>query len=391
MRITSRLIRASDQIQIWSESYDSEPGSVIAFQRQLSVTIAQEVKLRLSPERLNGLERRQTTHVEAYDLYLRGRYFWNQLSPRTTQRAVEFYTRATELDPDYALAWSGLADAFAASPINGDACPLQMGPRARAAADRAVGAAPNLAEAQASLGLAKFWLDWDWPAAAAAFRKAIALDPSYSLAHRTLGIVLSCMERHQEALSAVRRARELDPLDFVHQALSAQIAFLAGDYPSAVEFARQANVLDPEFWVGYYQLAQAYQELGESDLALDALQKAGLFGGGNSKVLSLRGYIFARLGRRGEARELLKTLEAVSRERYLPPYAMALVHAGLREGDAALDWLKRAYDAHDVHLALLTVDPKWDAFRSNIRFLSLVERCGFNARGPGDRASTDAT
>lgn len=304
VRITSRLIRGSDQIQIWSESYDTEPGSVIGFQRELSVAIAQEVKLRLSPERLNGLARRQTAHVEAYDVYLRGRYFWNQLSPRTTQRAVEFYTLATELDPDYALAWSGLADAFTASPINGDACPLQVWPRARAAADRAVGAAPDLAEAQASRGFTKFWFDWDWPAAEAAFRKAIAVDPSYSLAHRTLGIVLSCMKRHQEALSAVRRARELDPLDFVHQALSAQIAFFAGEYPSAVEFARQANVLDPEFWVGYYQLAQAYQELGESDLALDALQKAGLFSGGNSKVLSLRGYIFAKLGRRGEAREL---------------------------------------------------------------------------------------
>jgi tetratricopeptide (TPR) repeat protein len=266
-----------------------------------------------------------------------------------------------------------------------------MWPRARAAADRAVGAAPDLAEAQASRGLMKFWFNWDWPAAEAAFRKAIAVDPSYSLAHRTLGIVLSCMKRHQEALSAVGRARELDPLDFVHQALSAQIAFLAGDYPSAVEFARQANVLDPEFWVGYYQLAQAYQELGESDLALDALQKAGLFSGGNSKVLSLRGYIFAKLGRRGEARELLKTLEAVARQRYLPPYAMALVHAALGERDAALDWLKRAYDAHDVHLALLTVDPKWDALRSDIQFLSLVKRCGFNAPGPCGKASTDAT
>ena len=391
VRITSRLIRASDQIQIWSESYDSEPSSVIAFQRELSIAITHDVKLRLSPERLNGLARRQTRHVEAYDLYLRGRYFWNQLSPQTTRRAVEFYTRATELDPDYALAWSGLADAFAASPINGDACPLQLGPRARAAADHAVGAAPGLAQAQASSGLVKFWLDWDWPAAETAFRKAMALDPSYSLAHRTLGIVLSCMKRHQEAQSAVRTARELDPLDFVHQALSAQIAFFAGDYPSAVEFARQASVLDPEFWVGYYQLAQAYEELGESDLALDALQRAGLFAGGNSKVLSLRGYIFAKLGRRGEAREILKTLEAVSRERYLPPYATALVYAGLGECDAALDWLDRAHDARDVHLTMLTVDPKWGAFRSNIRFLSLVNRCGFNAPGSGGRASTNAT
>jgi tetratricopeptide (TPR) repeat protein len=386
VRITSRLIRASDQIQIWSESYDGEPSSVIGFQRELSVAIAQEVKLRLSPGRLNGLARRQTRNGEAYDLYLRGRYFWNQLSPQTTRRAVEFYIRATELDPDYALAWSGLADAFAAGPINGDACPLQMGPRARAAANRAVGAAPDLAQVQASTGLIRFWLDWDWPAAETAFRTAIALDPSYSLAHRTLGIILSSMKRHQEALSAVRRARELDPLDYVHRALSAQIAFDSGDYSSAVEFARQANVLDPEFWMGYYQLAQACQELGESDLALDALQKAGLFGGGNSKVLSLRGYILAKQGRYGEAREVLKTLEAVSRDRYLPPYASALVHAGLGERDAALEWLNRAYDVHDVHLVLLTMDPKWETFRSDDRFLAVINRCGFTAGSPRDTA-----
>ena len=387
LRITSRLIRASDQMQLWSESYDSEPRSVIEFQRELSVAIARQVHLRISPERLNGLTRRQTQHVEAYDLYLRGRYFWNRLSPLTTRRALEFYTRATELDPDYALAWAGLADAYASSPVNGDAVPLQVWPKAREASARAVGAAPNLAQAQASLGMVNFWLDWDWPAAETAYRTAIALDPSYSLAHRMLGIVLSHSRRHEEAISAVRRARELDPLDFTHQALSAQIAFNAGDCGAAVEFARRANVLDPEFWVGYIQLAQAYEQLGENDLALDALQKAALFSGGNSKSIALRGYLFARLGRTDEARDVLKTLEAVSRERYVPPYATALVYAGLEDRGTAFEWLERAYNAHDVHLAFLPVDPKWDAFRAHARFAALIGRCAFGgANSSGARA-----
>ena len=377
LRITSRLIRASDQMQLWSESYDSEPRSVIEFQRELSVAIARQVHLRLSPERLNGLARRQTQHVEAYDLYLRGGYFWNRLSPLTTRRALEFYARATELDPNYALAWSGLADAYATSPINGDAVPLQVWPKAREAAARAVGAAPNLAQAQASLGMVNFWLDWEWAAAETVFRTAIALDPSYSLAHRMLGIVLSHSRRHEEAISAVRRARELEPLDFTHQALSAQIAFNARDCHAAVAFARRASVLDPEFWVAYIQLAQAYEQLGESDLALDALQKAGLFSGGNSKSIALRGYLLAKLRRTSEARDVLKTLEDVSHERYVPPYAMALVHAGLGDRVAALEWLERGYNAHDVHLALLPVDPKWDAFRADARFVTLIERCAF--------------
>ncbi len=386
LRITSRLIRASDQMQLWSESYDSEPRSVIEFQRELSVAIARQVHLRLSPERLNGLARRQTQHLEAYDLYLRGRYFWSRLSPLTTRRALEFYARATELDPNYALAWSGIADAHASSPVNGDAVPLQVWPKAREASARAVGGAPHLAQVQVSLGMVNFWLDWDWPAAETAFRTAIALDPSYSLAHRMLGIVLSHSRRHEEAISAARRARELDPLDFTHHALSAQIAFNARDCQAAVEFARRANVLDPEFWVGYIQLAQAYEQLGENELALDALQKAGLFSGGNSKSIALRGYLFARLGRTDEARDVLTTLDAVSRERYVPPYATALVYAGLGDRDAALEWLERAYNAHDVHLAFLPVDPKWDAFRADARFAALIGRCTFggaNSSGAG--------
>ncbi len=381
LRVTSKLIRADDQVQIWSASYDSEPASVLEFERELSTAIAQQIRIRLSPERLNGMAVRQTQHVEAYDLYLRGRYFWAQLSPPTTRRAVEFYKRATELDPNYALAWSGLADAYASSPINGDAPPLMVGPLAQQAAAHAIRAAPGLAEALTSVGFLKFWIDWDWPAAETALRQAIDLDPGYSVALRMLGIVLSHMANHQEAHAAARRARELDPLDFVHQALSAQIAVNARDYPAAVEFARRANVLDPQFWVGYYQLAQASVQLGDNDVAFDALQKAGQFSGGNSKVMGLRGYLLAKLGRAGEAREVLNTLEAVARERYVPPYASALVHAGLGQQDLALEWLNRAYQVHDVHLALLGVDPKWDAFRSDPRFVALLERCAFTAGG----------
>ncbi len=382
LRITSNLIRARDQVQIWSASYDSEPSSILEFQCELSTAIAEQIRLRLSPDRLSALARRQTQNAEAYDLYLRGRYFWRQLSPPTTRRAMECYARATELDPEYALAWSGLADAYAASPINGDAPPLEVWPRACDAAAHAVGAEPDLAEAQASLGVVKFFLDWDWVAAEMAFRKAVALDPSYCLAHRTLGIALSHMRRYEEAQSAVRRARELEPLQAVHHALSAQVAFNARDYAAAVQFARQAIVLDPGFWIGYLQLGQAHEQLGNSDLALDALQNAGRLSGGNSKVVALRGYLFAKMGRTDEALEVLNTLQAVARERYVPLYAMALVHAGLGEQDKALEQLERGFDTRDVHLIFLPVDPKWDAFRADARFLSLVRRCGFTVPSP---------
>jgi TolB-like protein/Tfp pilus assembly protein PilF len=378
LRITSRLIRARDQVQVWSASYDSEPGSLLAFQRELSAAIAEQVRRRLSPERLHALERRQTRNAEAYDLYLRGRYLWHQLTPATTRRAADHFTRATEIDPGYALAWSGLADNYSASPINGDAPTLAVWPKAREAVAHALHAGSNLAEVQASLGFLKFWLDWDWRGAEAAFRQAIELDPNYPLPHRMLGILYSHLGRYEEAAPAVGRARELDPLLAVHHALSAQVAFVGHDYPAAVQLARQAIAIDPEFWVGHLQLAQSLAEMGETEAAFEALRQAGLTSGGNSKVIGLRGYLFGKQGRVAEAQEVLKTLEAISRERYVPPYAMALVHAGLGQHGEALEWLERGLEKRDVHLTFLPVDPKWDGFRGDAGFVGLLARCDFS-------------
>jgi DNA-binding winged helix-turn-helix (wHTH) protein len=376
LRITSKLIRVRDQLQIWSASYDSEPGSMLALQRELSKAIAEQIRLTLSPERLRALGRRHTQNAEAYDLYLQGRHFWQKLSPPTTKKAIEYFTHATDLDPNYALAWSGLADCYTSGPVNGDAPPQVFWPKAREATARAVSAEPALAEVQTSLGSLKFWLDWDWPAAEIAYRKAIELDPSYPLGHRMLGVLLSHMCRHEEAQASIRRARELDPLYVMHQSLSSQIAFGARNYPAAVQFARHAIVVDPDFWIGQLHLAQVLIELGDVDLALAALNNSGKLGV-NSKVIALRGYVFARMGRIEEAQHVLKTLLSIAKERYVPPYAMALVHAGLSEFELAFEWLERCYGARDVHLIFLTMDPKWDPLRTELRFSNLLRRCGF--------------
>jgi TolB-like protein/DNA-binding winged helix-turn-helix (wHTH) protein/Tfp pilus assembly protein PilF len=386
LRVTSKLIRARDQVQVWSDSYDREPGSLLELQRELSTAIAEQIRDRLSPERVAALARRHTRKPDAYDLYLRGRYYANQRTPAMVARALEHYRQATVLDPTYALAWSGIADAYTSRPINSDFQPLDVRETARAAAERAVRAEPRLAEAQTALGRVSFWLDWDWPAAERAFRQAIVLDPAYASAHLMLGHVLSQSGRHSEAADALRRARALDPLHAMNHAISAQVAFQARDYSAALEHARQAVVVDPDFWIGHAQQGQAYEQLGKPDLALEALAKAARFSGGKSMTLALRGYLLARLGRTGEAREVLKTLEAVSRDRYLPPTGMALVHAGLGEREAVHEWLERAYAARDVHLVFLPVDPKWDPYRADPHFKALMVRCGFGL--PRDGASS---
>ncbi|MGI9102586.1 MAG: winged helix-turn-helix domain-containing protein [Terriglobales bacterium] len=376
IRVMAKLIRATDQVQIWASSFDAEPTSMLTFQRELSRALAEQIRLRLSPARLNALTKRQTANAEAYDAYLRGRYYWNHFTPTTTRRAVECFGLATELDPTYALAWSGIADAFSSAPIHADADPAQVWPKAKQAVQSALRSDPELPETQTSLGLLKFWLDWDWKTAESALRHALRLDASYSLAHRTLGILLAHRREDAEARGEMERARSLDPLDAMHHALSAQVAFVTRDFQSALEYAHQSSIILPDFWIGYYQAAQAHVERGEYSLALEGLRKAAEFGARNSKVMSLRAYALAQSGQTDEALAGIASMKATSHQSYFPPYAIALVHAGLRDADAAFEWLDRSLQYHDVHLALLPADPKWDWVRSHPRFVALLEHCG---------------
>ena len=382
LRVTATLIRVRDQEHVWSQAYEREPSSVLGLQQELSTAIADQIRIRLSPADVRGSAGRQTQNADAFDAYLRGRYLESRRTPATNARAVQEYQRAIALDSNYALAWSRLSFTFAAAVVNGDGRPFDVGPPARDAAARAVRANPNLAESQVAVGYVNWLLDWDWTAAETALRRAVRLDPGNANAYRTLGHLLSQSGRQREAETAMRRTRELEPLEAISYAISAQVAFQGRDYPAAVEHARRAVLTDSEFWIGYVELAQAYERTGETDLALAALTDAARFSGGNSKAISLRGYILAGSGRANEAREVLRTLETEAGERYVPPYAMALVHAGLGDREAVFAWLEKAYAARDVHLIYLPVDAKWDPYRSDLRFSALLARCGFTQK-PG--------
>jgi TolB-like protein/DNA-binding winged helix-turn-helix (wHTH) protein/Flp pilus assembly protein TadD len=381
LRITARLVRVRDQVQIWSDSFDRNTSTILGLQQEISSAIGEQIRTRLSPDRQRSLARRHTQNAEAYDSFLRGRHFLDQRTPDSMQRAIESFQRATIADPAYSLAWANLAMAYGSSPLNSDVDPRRVSPRVREAADRAVAANPDLAEAQHALGQVDWAFEWDWPAAEAAFRRAIELDPSYALAHLVLAHLLSQEGRHAEAEPLMRRARELDPLNPLSYALSSQVAFQASDFAAALQHANRATALDQEFWIGHQMRGQALEQLGDDEPALKALATAARLSGQNTKPISLTGYILGRSGRTAEARDVLAALQAASRQRYVPPYALALVHAGLGEADAAFDWLDRAYAARDVHLMFLTVDAKWNRYRSDPRFGALLARCGFTTIG----------
>ena len=379
-RITARLVRARDQVQVWTETYERESHDLLGLQADLGAAIARQIELLLSPPRAFTITSRQTQNPEAYDLYLRGRYYYNQMTPAAAVRALDCFTRAAALDPAYALAWAGIADTYASRLFNADTRSSDVSNQARSAAARALGTGETLAEAHTAVARVQFLFDWDWRGAEANLRHAIALDPNSSQSHWMLGHALSQQARHDEALEAAHRARQLDPRSALTHTMSSQIAFSARDPEGAARHARQALLAEPDYWVAHWQLGQACEQMGRIEEALEALAEASRLSNGNSKPVSVSAYTLARNGRAGEARDVLATLEQSSRQRYVPPYAIALVRAGLNDRAGMFRWLSRASAVRDVHLIYVLVDPKWDPFRHDERFQTLIQASGLAGR-----------
>ncbi|WP_157898606.1 winged helix-turn-helix domain-containing tetratricopeptide repeat protein [Luteitalea pratensis] len=380
LRITSRLVRPADQVQVWSQSFDRVVGSTFGIQQELSRSIADQVHIRLSPAASEALDRRHSRNEEAFDQFLRGRAAFHHRTPEGMRDAVAAFQRATELDPEYALAWASLGMSHATRAINADADPRVALRLSREAAQQAVKLDSDLAEAQYTLGYVRWLLEWDWDGAETAFRRATALDPSFGLVHQSLGRLLSQSGRHADANAELRRARELDPLDPVPAAMSSQAAFQARDFRAALELAHRTIAINPGFWYGYQMQAQAEAQLDSTASAMQSVQRAIQLSGRNSKPVSLHGYLLGRNGQAAEARALIASLEAQAAKTYVPPYTMALIQAGLGDRDGVFDWLERAYAVRDVHLIYLPVDVKWDPYRSDPRFASILARCGFTTR-----------
>jgi TolB-like protein len=379
VRVTAQLIRVQDQIHLWAENFDRPPQSVLDIHGEVGAAIAAQVKLKLTAEEQSQLKSLGRRNQEAHELYLRGRYHQFKVTFAELQKAIGYFRNAAELDPEYAAAYSGEAESFIRLPITSDIPSRDAFPPARAAVTKGLQLDPDSAEAHTCDAAIKFWFDWDFAAAEAAARKAISLNSNYAMAHFHLAHVLSNVGRHEEALSAIQQARLLDPVSLITNAMYGQFLYQAGEIEESIRQFHSTLDMEPRFWVAHICLAKACERLGRYSEAVVACEEAWKYSGGNSEALSVAGYVHAVSGELGEAKRKLQQLQEEKSRRYVPPYNLALVFAGLKETDAALSWLEQAFEDRDVHMTFL-LDHKWNALRSDQRFSSLLQRTGFAER-----------
>lgn len=373
LHFTFSVVNVRDGVQVWSEEFPRDRSTLPYLQTELGRAIAEQIRLRLSAGQDQALVRRQARNPQAYEHYLRGRALWAKTSRAALFAAIDEFKQAIALDPEYAVAYAGLAETYSILPITSDVPSGEVAGLAREAATNAVRADGLLAEAHAALGWQEFWFGWDWLAAEASLRRATALDPNYASAHRQLGHVLSNAGRHSEALTEMARGRELDPLSPTMHMVSAQTAYHSRDFAAAERHARQSITLDPNFWAGHVQLAQALAGQRRLEEALAAAFESNRLAP-NAKGL-WRAYVLGLMGRRAEAQKLLRDFE--QKAPLAAPYEIAVAHAGLDEPNGVFAALEKAYAVRDVNLVFLPVDPKMDPFRADARFQALLDRCGF--------------
>jgi TolB-like protein/DNA-binding winged helix-turn-helix (wHTH) protein/Tfp pilus assembly protein PilF len=375
VRVTVELIQAQDQTDIWTEIYDRELKDVLAVQDSIVRSIANQIHIALTEQQEKRLANPQQLSPAAYEAYLKGRYYWNKRTGESMQKAEQYFQQAVENDPNYAAAYSGLADCNSGLAWHGVKSPAEALPEAYAAARKAIEINPESAEAHASLGLAMSHR-WDWSGAETEFKRALQLDPQYANAHHWYGDYLSIRSRHDEALAEAKRALELDPLNLMISTWVGLRYYLAHDYAHAIEQNRDSVELDPNFAAAHLLLGEDYVQAGLRNEAVDELKKAADLSGGSPIYRAQIAVALAVAGRNREALRIAHELETTSRKRYVSAYGLAQIYAALNRKKDTFKWLQAAYDEHVVWMGYLAVDPIFDRYRSDQRFKNLLRRVG---------------
>lgn len=376
--INVRLIDASDDSQIWGSQYVKTSADMIAVQNEIAQAVVQNLRVKLTTSEQQKLGKSYTANVEAYQLYLRGRFHVFKLTPPEVSKGILYFQQAIEIDPSYALAYTGISDAYRSLAVAGEMTPTEYLPKSKAAALKAIEIDETLSEGHTSLGMTLFWGEWDWTGAENQYKRALELNPNEVNAHIFYAHLLSNLGRHGEALNEARIARELDPLFPFVGALEGQFLLHAGQTDAAIARFQKTFELAPNFWMPHLFASSAYVEKGMYPEAIAEARRAKELSPAQTVATATEGYALARSGNRVEAQAVLDGLMALSTERFVPPIHIALILSGLDERDKALDWLEKGFEQHDPKMAFLKVDPKWNNLRNEERFAALIRRMNLN-------------
>ena len=375
--INVRLIDASDDSQIWGSQYVKNSADLIAAQNEIAQAVATNLRGKLTDSEQRQLAKRPTENVEAYQLYQRGRFHVFKLTPPEIQSGISYFQQAIDLDPNYALAYAGLSDAYRSLALGSEMSPQEFLPKSLAAAAKAIEIDDNLSEGHTALGMSLFWGEWNWREAEKQYKRALELDPNEVNAHIFYAHFLSNLGRHDEALAEIKRARELDPLFPFAGALEGQFLNHAGRTDEALERLKKTFELAPNFWMPHLFAASAYTEKGMYAEAVAEARKAKELAPVLTVSIAFEGDALAKSGKRDEAQALLDELLKLSTTRSVPADHIAIIYNGLGETDKALDWLEKAYEQRDPKMAFLKVAPVWNNLRNEPRFIELMKRMNF--------------
>lgn len=358
--------------QLWGEQYAGRPDTLQSIENRMARDLAQRLRARMSGEDGQRIRRRYTANNEAYELYLRGRYFYNKRTSESARRALEMFQQAAATDPGFALAHAGVADCYVLQ--SGLSPPTEVFPKARQAAKQAIDLDDTVAEAHASVAHIAFYFDWDWTVAEQEYKRAMDLGPSYSPAYSAYGRFLGAMGRFEEAIAAFERAVELDPLShFASTGLGGAYA-LAGRHERAMTQLRKTVETEPEYGLAYVAMGEVYARQGLFADAIREYERALTLLGPDAGVMSQLGCVYARSGKAAEARKMLAKLRESSKQRHVLPPFFSYLHAALGEKDEAIEYLERGYAERSYPLVFLKVYPLYDPLRDDPRFAALLER-----------------
>ena len=384
LRIGTELVDVATGSQLWGAQFDRKPGDIFVIQDEISNEISGKLRLELTLGEKNKLTKRHTEDHEAYRLYLQGRHHWNRWTEEGFYKAIEYFEKAVEKDPGYALAHAGVADSYVLLGWNSYLPPKDAFPKGKAAALTALQFDAELGEAHAPLA-AVLWLhDWQWPEAQKEFARSLELSPCYPTGNHWYAEYVMTMGRPVEAIAKMKGSQELDPLSLIINVAIAWAAYMARRYDDALAQLLRTVELDPNYAVTYWILGLLYRITGRYDLAIGAGEKGVSLSGGSPLMRAALAHTYGKAGKPAEALEICEELSALAKCKYVAPHFFAGIHIGLGDYDRAMEYLEKSYEEHSHWLIYLHIDPSMDELRGDVRFQDLVRRVGLPETAPQD-------